>query len=485
MSNELPQLDRLTPEEKRRLLAQALSRRAQAPPAASPLSYGQQALWFLYNLEPESWAYNTLFAARICSPVNRPALHQAVQALFDRHESLRTVFGLYEGRPAQRIETDRQVDFQLFNVAGREWEELNQALIAEARRPFDLENGPVARVRLFTLAPDNHVLLLAAHHAVIDLWSYAVLVDELGQLYEQAAAGLPLSLPPVARRYQEFAYWQRALIDGPRGDALWRYWSEQLAGELPVLDLPIARQRPAIKSYNGASHVMTLDEGLAGHLRELSIREKTTLYTALLAAFQALLYRYTGQQDMVIGSPMAGRHLAGFEKVVGYFVNMVPLRTRLDGRLSFRELLRLVRRTVLSGLEHQEFPLSLLVDRLGLARDPGRSPLFDVVFALETPEFDRAEIIPFLLGQAGSRLQWGDLVLEPVMLPQQEAQFDLALHLFVTGNSLSAAWQYNTDLFEGAGIGRLARHYEVLLAGAAANPDQPIARLPLLSQAEC
>ena len=365
------------------------------------------------------------------------------------------------------------------------WNEarLEEYLVRQAHRPFDLEQGPLWRAHLLTRSTHEHVLSICLHHISVDFWSLVVLMDELGQLYAAENPKLEEKRLPPPTSYLEFAQWQNQMLSSDIGQEHERYWQQQLAGNLPVLDLPIDHPRPATQTHRGASHSFQLDQRITQSLWELAKQEEVTLYTLLLSAFQALLCRYTGQTDVVVGSPVAGRSRAGFEKVVGYFANMVVMRGDLSEDPTFTELLSRTRKTVLEALAHQDFPFALLVDRLEQARDPSRSPIFQTVFVLEKPHM-REELAEFVLGESGATMALGELQLESLALEQRVAQFDLTFMMVETSRGLGASIQYNSDLFETSTISRMANHFQTLVEGVLSNPGQRLSELPLLSSEE-
>jgi amino acid adenylation domain-containing protein len=452
---------------------------------AQPLSHGQQALWFLYQLAPESAAYNLAGAVRIRADLDVRALRQAFQSLVERHATLRTTFALGQDKPVQRVSASAQVACHEIDAA--HWSEaaLRERLSAEAQAPFDLTTGPVLRVSLFRRAAQEYVVLLVVHHIVADFWSLAVLVHELGLFYQAHQGDGAAPLPPLVLQYTDYVRWQMETLAGHEGERLWSYWQKQLAGDLPVLDLPTDRPPPAVQSYRGDSHPFRLSTELTAALHALSRQQSATLYMTLLAAFQTLLHRYTGQKDILVGSPTAGRTRGELADLVGYFVNPLVLRADLSGDPPFKVLLSQVRQTVLAAFEHQEYPFSLLVERLQPARDASRPPLFQAMFALQKAQLlDEQGLTSFALGEAGARLQLGELALESVVLAQRVAQFDLTLLMAEAEGQLQASLQYNSDLFEAATIERLARHFETLLAGIVAQPEQRVGALPLLPATE-
>ncbi len=448
-----------------------------------PLSYGQRSQWFLQRLAPESAAYNLVGAARIRGPLDLEALCASWAVLIDRHPSLRTVFP--EG-PVQRVQERVDVPFFLTDAAGWDEAALESRMAAEAYRPFALDQGPMLRIHVFRCAPEEHVLLLVVHHIVADFWSLAVLARELGSLYTAATSGGPApALPALPLRYSDFVHWEAALLDGEEGERLWSYWRDCLAGEIPVLDLPTDRARPVVQTFEGSSWAFRIGEPVADAIKLLSRHQNATLYMAHLALFQELMRRYTGQIDFVVGSPTAGRNQAELAGLVGFFVNSLPLRAELSGNPSFRGLLGRVTRAVLQAFEHQAYPFARLVERLQPARDPGRSPLFQVMFALHgTSVLTRRELASFALGEAGSVLELGSLRLESLPWRRRIAQLDLTLSMAEAGTELAASMQYNTDLFDAVTIARMAGRFQALLCAAAAEPDRPLAELELFSPGE-
>ncbi|RKG92068.1 non-ribosomal peptide synthetase [Corallococcus terminator] len=461
-----------------------LLRERAAPVRRHPLSQGQRALWYLYQVAPDSPAYNVAFAGRLRSEVEVPTLRESLQALVDRHATLRTTFPLSEGQPVQHVHAKREAHLELVDASGWSQEQLSARVSASYRRPFDLEQGPLMRVELFTLSPREHVLLMSLHHIVIDFWSLMVLVDELGALYQARKQGTRAELAPLTRAYSDYVDWQAELLAGPEGERLERYWKEQLSGALPALNLPVDRPRPPVQTYRGASHGFRLGPSLTRDIKALARSESATVYTVLLAAFQVLLHRYTDQQDILVGSLMAGRGQSEFAEVTGYFVNPVVLRADLSGDPTFSDFLAQVRQRVLGAMRHEDYPFPLLVERLQPNRDASLSPVFQVLFALHKPP--RLEPLMELWAPAGGHasLEWAGLQLEPLAMGQQEGQFDLTLEMMETQDGLGGFFKYNTDLFDAATLRRMEEHYVALLRGVLEQPRRPISRLPLLSEDE-
>ncbi|HVR96174.1 MAG TPA: AMP-binding protein, partial [Thermoanaerobaculia bacterium] len=453
-----------------------------------PLSFGQKSLWFLDRLAPEGGAYNIAVAARVLGGLDVEALRRSLAVLTARHAALRTVFHLVDDEPVQRVLDEMAVD-----LAGGE------DLVAEAFRPFSLELGPLVRVRVLPAKPhppapspggrggekQEQILLFVIHHIATDFWSLAVLAREVSALYRQETGGPAAELEPVALRYTDYVHWQAERLAGAHGERLWGYWRERLAG-LPDLDLPTDRPRPPVQTYAGGARSLALPPALAERLRSLAAGQGATLYIALLAAFQAQLARYTGQDDLAVGSPTAGRGAPELVGVAGYFVNPVVMRTDLSGEPSFAAFLGRVRTAALTALEHADFPFALLAERLRPVRDPARSPLFQAMLVLQRGRpGDDPGLAAFSLGEDGARIDLGGLALESVRLPERRAQFDLTLRLVETADGgLGAVLEHNADLFDGATADRMLGHLQVLLDGATADPRTPLPLLPLLTPTE-
>src|SRR2546421_5065696 len=495
MSDTHKKASDLSREEKRTLLAELLRKKAKGAGGGeatnghtstatdwSPLSHGQRALCFLYRLAPESPAYNLLYAAHVRSTLDIPALQRAVQALLERHPLLTATYTMRDGEPVQRFHPDRQLRVEVIDVSSWSREQLNQRLLEEGDRPFDLERGPVLRIKVFRQAAQDDLLSLTVHHIAVDFWSLDMLINELCLLYAAERGGLPAPLPAPVAHYPDFVRWQADMLASSAGEGHWTYWQQQLQGPLPMLNLPLDRPRPAVQNYRGASHTFELGEELFHQLKALASAAKTTLYTLLLAAFELLLYRYTDQDDILIGTTTLGRSRAELEKIVGYVANPVVLRANLSGNPTFKELLGRVRQTVIGALDHQDYPFPLLVERLQPRRDASYSPLFQTFFVFEKPR-DPWEQDPSLSEPIQSAIQ-GRLRLEPFIYGQQGAPFDLTLRMIEVNGLLSADLRYNVDLFEAAMMARMQQHFLTLLQGIVADPGQRIADMPILSKAE-
>ncbi|HVG20241.1 MAG TPA: amino acid adenylation domain-containing protein [Blastocatellia bacterium] len=450
-----------------------------------PLSYNQQSLWFLNQLAPESAAYNVLFSVRIVSEPNVPALRRAFQRLIDRHPSLRTTYAARDGRPIQIIQARQEVSFEVCDAAALNADELNELLIHHSNIPFDLERGPLARINLYATSAKESILLLAVHHIAIDMWSLELILSELGLLYKEEVGDARSHLPQIDLQYTDYCRWQAEMLAEEEGGRLWNYWQKQLEGDLPVLDLPTTRPRPAVQTYRGGRQAFTISPELTGRLKEFARSEGATLYTVLLAAFYVLLHRYSDQEDILVGTAAAGRTRSGLENIVGYFVNPLVLRAKLKGETTFRLLLGQVKEIVVGALEHQDYPLSVLVKRLQPDRDASRSPLFQVMFALEKPSRPENQAMArFALGEAGARLHLGGLELESLALEEGVAQFDITLMMVEADGSIFSSLPYNADLFDSDTIGRMVEHFQKLIEGLVLHPDSAISSLPILTEKE-
>jgi amino acid adenylation domain-containing protein len=463
----------LSAQEKRALLSQLLRQKIDEPgePEPFPLSHGQRALWFLYQLAPESAAYNLLYAAHLHFAVDVPALQRSLQALVQRYPILTATYAMKGKEPIQRLHSNQTLQIEVIDTSTWSWEYLRQRLDDEGNRPFNLEQGPLLRVNLYVRSAQYSILSLTVHHIIADLWSLNVLIDELRVLYSKEKAGVLAQLPPVNAQFTDYIRWQADMLAGPEGELHWLYWQQKLAGELPAMNLPTDRPRPPVQTYRGASHSFQLSDEMTRQLRKLAQAENVTLYTLVLAVFLVLLFRYSDQEDLLIGTPMLGRNRADFEKTIGYFANPIVLRTSLASNPIFKQLLKQVRQTVIEAIEHQDYPFPLLVERLQPKRDPGYSPLIQTLFIWDKPStpVEYPPVVP---------------LFEPFVVGQQGAPFDLTLTVFELDGSLSADFRYNVDLFGDTTIARMEQHFQTLLNAILAHPDQHILDLPMLIEAE-
>jgi amino acid adenylation domain-containing protein len=452
--------------------------------STSPLSYSQRSLWFVNQEDLASAAYNVSFSSRIISALDVPALQQALQALVDRHASLRTTFPIEHGLPVQRVAGAAPAVLELHDAAGWSEATLLDRVTADYRRPFDLVTGPVFRTSLFSRAPDDHVLVLAVHHIAADGWSTLRLVEELRAFYAEATGGPVAMVARPTIEYTDYSHWQAQTLAGPEGERLAQYWTRQLAAPRTVLELPTDRRRPPTRSSRGATLAFELDLELSTHLRQLARDQNSTLFVLLLAAYKVLLFRYTGAGDVIVGTPTFGRNRPEFANVIGDFVNTLPLRSSLDADMPFTELLAQIKQTLLAALDAQEFPLSLMVERLQPVRDASRSPLFEILFVLQ--RFEQLEgLKPVLSSEsADAFIEFAGLRLKNYAIDQQEGQFDLTLQIVDGAGALEGHFKYNAELFDRSTIERMSTHFHMLLRGVVDAPAGAIGRLPLLAPRE-
>ncbi|MEH1951649.1 MAG: amino acid adenylation domain-containing protein [Nostoc sp.] len=449
-----------------------------------PLSYGQQAMWFIYQIDPKSVVYNMFITVKINSYLNIVTVNRVWKKIIEHHPILRTTYTSHEGKPLQEI--NQQYNFNLEVIDASNWSEdyLKEKIFAITDRPFNLEKDSVLRVNLFTRSAKEHILLLTMNHIAGDMWSFDILLSEFQALYaneiEQVSQEQTEAVADSLTKnksYLDFVRWQSQMLSSSRGEKLWQYWQEQLAGELPILNLLADKPRPPIKTYQEAAHISKLDEQLIPKLKHLALASGTSLYQILLAAFYVQLYRYTNQTDILIGSPMRGRWGKEFKEIVGYFVNLNVLRVSVKENATFNELLAQVSKTVREAQKHQDYPFSLLAEQLQPQRDPSRSPLCQVSFTWQAHRWCKSTENSLHREQL--------LEMEPYLLGHQRgADFDLNLMVMEAQGVLQLCWQYNPDLFEATTIARMAGHFVTLLEGIVANPQQRISQLPLLSPTE-
>jgi amino acid adenylation domain-containing protein len=485
MAISMQSLADLSLAEKRILLAQLLQEKADDKSISFPLSHAQRGLWFLHNLDRESHAYNVSYASRIRSRLDLGAFRRALKTLVERHSSLRTTFEERAGVLLQSVGAPEPLPLELIDASSWSGVELRAAVQAAAHRRFDLEAGPLLRMSLFTCAPDDHVFLVGVHHIVGDFWSLVLLVEEMQALYPAECSGKRAALPLPAKKYRDFVDWQSALLSGPEGERLWAYWQRQLSGAPTVLELPGDRTRPRVLSSRGGAAPWRIDRDLALSLRALAAAEGVTLYTVLLAAFGVLLWRYTGAEDFLVGAPCAGRSHPDFEAVVGCFINMLPLRANLAGDPTFRVLLLRIGAALLDAIEHQDYPFDLIVERLGIERDPSRAPLVQTSFTLERAHRSRAlSSWRFFTPPSGARLDVGGLQVEQYDLQDRSSQLDLEMVCEEGDGTVAGLLRYNSDLFEPETANRMVGHFLELLQSAARTPDCRLSALPWLTEAE-
>jgi amino acid adenylation domain-containing protein len=442
--------------------------------AELPLSFAQQRLWFLDRLTPRNPAYVVSSALRLRGRLDVDRLRRALDCIVARHEVLRTTFVLRDGHPAQRIAAPKPLPLPVVLLEHRDAEQatrqVRRIVEEQASQPFDLEHGPLLRALLLRLGDDEHLLALFCHHIVCDHWSDGVLWGELAAFYRADSEDETTPLPALRVQYADFALWQRRRLQGALREQQLAYWTERLRGAPPSLELPTDHPHPATQSFHGASHSFAIPSALATALGELCRQEGATPFMALLAAFKLLLFRYSGQEDLVVGTPIANRTHRDLEGLIGFFVNTLALRGDLSGDPSFRELLARVREAALGAYAHQDLPFEQLVEALQPERDLSRQPLFQAMFVLEnTP---------------APQLQLPGLTLSPEPIESTSAKFDLTLLVEQRGEVLHATLEYARDLFEPATIAAMAGHYLALLDAVVADPTLPISRAPLMSAPE-
>ncbi|MBE9229579.1 amino acid adenylation domain-containing protein, partial [Phormidium sp. LEGE 05292] len=437
-----------------------------------PLSWAQERLWFLHHLEGESGAYTMPFAMRLVGNLNIKALEQAVEAMVRRHEVLRTRFEIKHDKPIQVIAPDIAITLpvvDLQNVADP-WQQVEQLAIEEAYKPFDLAKDPVLRVKMWQVATDEYVLLIVIHHIAADGWSIGVLNRELSAHYRAITTGSAVELPELSVQYADFTLWQRQWLTTEVLEPQLSYWKQQLAAAPPLLELPTDRPRPAIQTFRGGTERFQLDALLTSRLRQLSHKSGTTLFMTLLTGFVVLMSRYSGQTDLVIGSPIANRNRKEIEGLIGFFVNTLALRFDLSSELTLKALLEQVRQVTQNAYDHQDLPFEMLVEELQLERNLDRNPLVQVMFALQNAPTNPWD----LPGLSVEKMDWG---LEAV-------RFDLEVHLWEVAEGLEGFCYYSSDLFDAATIARMMKHFQNLLEAIVTNLEQPVSQLPLLTAQE-
>jgi amino acid adenylation domain-containing protein len=433
-----------------------------------PLSFAQQRLWFLNRLAPASPVYNLAFALRLSARLNSSILERSLNEIVRRHEILRTTFVMVENAPAQIVTPNAQFALKVVSLEhlepGYRMEEVLRIANTEAQAPFDLARGPLLRAVQLRMAEDDHVFVLAMHHIVSDAWSVRLLLQELNAIYPAFVAGRPCPLDELPIQYADFAVWQRESFSGESLERQLKYWKRQLA-HLPQLQIPTDGPRPAQPSFLGDEYLLRLPATLVTVLNDLGRREGATLFMTLLAAFQVLLSRYSGQDDIVVGSPIAGRNRTETERLIGFFVNTLVLRVDLGRNLSFRQLLHRVREMTLGAFSNQDLPFEMLVEALEVERDLSRNPLFQLMFQLRNTS-PAAEMKRSMNAST-------------FPLQRVAATFDLTVSLWETDEELRGSIEYNSDLFESDTIARFAKHYGNVLRSVAADPDQPVSGVRL------
>jgi amino acid adenylation domain-containing protein len=473
------------------LEAQSMTRSASTTSPSSslssehPLSYGQRALWFLQKLTPDSVAYSIARAARVVSDLDFDALRGAIQVVADHHPSLRTTFHEIDGQPIQRVHNSLPVEFSIEeNISTVA--QLDARLAEGVYAPYDLEHGPLLRMRVYRHTPRGDILLLALHHIAGDLWSLAMLLHDLGEAYSGIKHRITPQLSTQRMTYQDFVHAEMDMLAAPEGHEHWDYWRTQLAGELPQLDLKTDHPRQRHQTYRGTSQFRRLSASLAEQVRALAADLGVPLHIPLLTAFSVLLHRYTGQDDILIGYPKSNRK-PRFGRTIGYFVNPIVIRAHLDGNPGFADLAQALSQIERADGDHDEYPLALLAQQLQPTRDLSRSPLFQAMFTWQKTirVISREELARFALGVSGGRLHLAEgFVVDSIRMERQVSPFDITMLMSELGTELGTSLEYNSQLFDAATIARMLGHFQTLVQGAVYQPQRRVMDLPFLAAEE-
>ncbi|MGZ8937893.1 MAG: non-ribosomal peptide synthetase, partial [Limisphaerales bacterium] len=472
MTNTYSEIAHLDPAQKRAVLEQLLREKARRP-KTFPLSFAQQRLWFLDKLQPNSAVYNVPTVVRLSGPIQLEPFKQALDMVVARHESLRTTFQGNDDSPAQKINPPSSVEFKVLDFSGLPEAERNfqtdRVTAEEIRRPFNLAEDLMIRAALVRQASNEHILILVTHHVASDEWSLRILLREWAAYYAGICEGREVTLPELPIQYADFAQWQRNWLASDEYKAQLEYWSQQLKAA-PVSQLPVDRPRPSAQTFNGALFGRLIPRELSERLKLFSRQERCTLFMTLVAAFKVLMYRYTQQEDLIVGCPIAGRNRLETEPLVGFFVNTLAVRTSMAGDPGFRTVLKLVRDNTLGAFANQDIPFDKLVEELHPQRSSTHMPFVQVVFSLNN-EFVEEQIFPGIRS-------------EEIEVHTLTSKFDLTVISKDTPQGLSMVIEYNTDLFDQERIGRLLGHYEQLLESILARPDETVSRLEMLTPPE-
>jgi len=439
-----------------------------------PLSFAQQRMWFLYQMDQQNSAYNEALTIRLTGRLNIDILEQTINAIIQRHESLRTTFPMVEGKPIQKIAPSLKIKLLVVNLKDIPQEQIDKQIIEELQKPFDLTQSPLLRCTLFDLGYENYILVNVFHHIIIDGWSKGILFKELSEFYQAFLSNSTVDLPELPIQYADFAVWQRQWLQGEILENQLNYWKKQLTGAPPLLELPTDKPRPATANFRGHSISFQIDSELTEKLKLLSQKSGVTLFMTLLAALNTLLFRYSGQDDILIGTPTANRNRQEIEPLIGFFVNTLVLRNSLEGNPTFSGLLQQARNVVLEAYANQDVPFEQVVDGLEIERSLSYNPLFQVMFALQNAPLNA--------------LKLPNLKAQYLAVENQRIKFDLSLFLeeieTEKGSYLEGFWEYDGDLFTPERITRMVGHFQTLLKGIVANPQQTIGELPLLTESE-
>ncbi|GAX45461.1 amino acid adenylation [Tolypothrix sp. NIES-4075] len=434
------------------------------------LSFSQQRLWFIHQLDKQNPAYNGNVQLRITGALNVAVLEQSFNEIIRRHEALRTIFPTVDGLAVQKIIPTLSISVPVLDIAGLEADEIQQIVTKEIHQPFDLSVAPLLRVILLRQEAESHLLVLTMHHIITDAWSMEVFFKELGFIYDAFIKKQPNPLPELAIQYADFATWQRQCFTQEVQQKQLEYWKQQLADAPPLLKLPTDYPRPAVQTFSGSTSRFQLEKDLTSQLVTLSQKSGVTLFMTLLAAYTVLLHRYSSQDDICIGSPFANRDRQELESLIGFFANTLVLRTNLAGNPSFHELIGRIREITMEAYTHQDLPFEMLVEALQPQRDLSHTPLFQVTFILQDTSTSPVEL--------------SGLTVTSLPIETTTTKFDLTLLIENTAAGLVSVWEYNTDLFDASTIERMAGHFQTLLAGIVTNPEEKILQLPLLTKVE-
>ena len=439
-----------------------------------PLSFAQQRMWFLYQMDQQNSAYNEALTIRLTGRLNIDILEQTINAIIQRHESLRTTFPMVEGKPIQKIAPSLKIKLLVINLKDISQDQIDKQIIEELQKPFDLTQAPLLRCTLFDLGYENYILVNVFHHIIIDGWSKGILFKELSEFYQAFLSNSTVDLPELTIQYADFAVWQRQWLQGEILENQLNYWKKQLTAAPPLLELPTDKPRPANPNFRGHSISFQINSELTEKLKLLSQKSGATLFMTLLAALNTLLFRYSGQDDILIGTPTANRNRQEIEPLIGFFVNTLVLRNSLEGNPAFSGLLQQARNVVLEAYANQDVPFEQVVDGLEIERSLSYNPLFQVMFALQNAPLNSLEL-PHLKAQY-------------LAVKHQRIKFDLSLILeeieTEQGSYLEGFWEYDSDLFTVERITRMVGHFQTLLKGIVANPQQTVRELPLLTESE-
>ena len=439
-----------------------------------PLSFAQQRMWFLYQMDQQNSAYNEALTIRLTGRLNIDILEQTINAIIQRHESLRTTFPVVEGKPIQKIAPSLKIKLLVINLKDISQDQIDKQIIEELQKPFDLTQSPLLRCTLFDLGYENYILVNVFHHIIIDGWSKGILFKELSEFYQAFLSNSTVDLPELPIQYADFAVWQRQWLQGEILENQLNYWKKQLTGAPPLLELPTDKPRPATANFRGHSISFQINSELTEKLKLLSQKSGVTLFMTLLAALNTLLFRYSGQDDILIGTPTANRNRQEIEPLIGFFVNTLVLRNSLEGNPTFSGLLQQARNVVLEAYANQDVPFEQVVDGLEIERSLSYNPLFQVMFALQNAPLNA--------------LKLPNLKAQYLAVENQRIKFDLSLFLeeieTEKGSYLEGFWEYDGDLFTPERITRMVGHFQTLLKGIVANPQQTVGELPLLTESE-